>query len=239
MKELTVRDLHLVVTRLPMDIRDVCKKNGIIVGGGFIRETISGGTVKDIDLFGGGGHQLKKVAKKIKKKRNGRKFSTENAITILSVGRLPVQLITRWLFDDLESCVSSFDFTVCQAGVLYDPGEKKWTSCIHDDFYSDLAAKRLVYTYPYRKEDAGGSMMRMAKFLRRGYNIQTQSIAGVMSRVAAKLRAEVLGDEKSISGIFEELLVEVDPLEIIDGIDLVENERIDHDHEVSVVPDNV
>jgi hypothetical protein len=229
MKELTIKDLYLVVTRMPHDIRSLVKKKGLAVGGGFIRETISGGTVNDIDLFGDDHSTLKKAAKELDKKRGGRKFETDNAITVLSTGRMPVQFITRWLFDDLESCVSSFDFTVCQAGVAYDADDKKWVSCVHDDFYSDLAAKRLVYTYPIRKEEAGGSMMRMVKFLRRGYNIQTQSIAGVMSRVAAKLKSSCLNDEQATSQVFQGLLVEVDPLEIIDGIDMVTNEHIDLD----------
>ncbi len=226
MMELTVGDLHLVVTRLPKDIREVCKKEGVIVGGGFIRETVSGGIVKDVDLFGADKKGLNVIAEYITKDRGARKFSTDNAITILTVGRIPVQLITRWVFSDLKSCVESFDYTVCQAGVSFNRDTEKWESCISDNFYSDLAAKRLVYTFPKRDEEAGGSIMRAVKFLRRGYNIQTQSLAGVMSRVAAKLREDTVGDEQRIAKIFKGLLVEVDPLNIIDGIDIVENEHI-------------
>lgn len=226
MQKLTVGDLHLVVTRLPRDIREICKKNGVILGGGFIREIISGGEVKDVDLFGSDKKELEIIAKALTRDRDGRMFSTDNAITILTSGRLPIQFITRWTFNDLISCVESFDYTVCQAGVFFNRETEKWESCINDDFYSDLAAKRLVYTFPDREEEAGGSVMRAVKFLRRGYNIQTQSLAGVMSRVAAKLRVDTVGDEKEIAKIFKGLLVEVDPLDIIDGIDIVENEHI-------------
>lgn len=226
MKELTVGDLHLVVTRLPIDIREMCKNDGVIVGGGFIRETIAGGNVKDVDLFGSDKDELKKIAAILKIKRDARDFSTDNAITVLSHGRLPVQFITRWTFESLELCVESFDFTVCQAGIRFDKDTEKWTSCIHDDFYSDLAAKRLVYTFPQREEESGGSMMRVIKFISRGYNIQTQSLAGVMSRVAARLEEKAFGNEDEIAKVFKGLLVEVDPLEIIDGIELVENEHV-------------
>lgn len=226
MKELTVGDLHLVVTRLPKDIREMCKNEGVIIGGGFIRETISGGKVKDVDIFGSNERDLKSIARCLRRERKAHKFSTDNAVTVLTNGRLPVQFITRWVFNDLQSCVESFDFTVCQAGVQFDKETEKWTSCIHDNFYSDLAAKRLVYTFPEREEEAGGSIMRVMKFLPRGYNIQTQSLAGVMSRIAAQLEERVFGDEKAIAAIFKGLLVEVDPLEIIDGIEMVENEHV-------------
>ena len=227
MNELTVRDLHFIVTRLPSDVRDLCKRNSIFLGGGFIRETISGGIVKDIDLFGGNCEELKKIANSFKKKRHGKKFETDNAITVLAQGRIPVQFITRWTFNSLESCVESFDYTVCQAGVWFDGVAEEWKSCVHEDFYSDLAAKRLIYTFPQREEEAGGSIMRAVKFLRRGYNIQSQSLAGVMSRVAAKLHGDLIGNEEGIAEVFKELLIEVDPLEVIDGIELVENEHIE------------
>lgn len=226
MMKLTVGDLHLVVTRLPKDIRDVCKNKGVVVGGGFIRETISGGIVEDIDLFGSDKEELGSIAEKLFIARAGKKFVTDNAITLLTLGRLPVQFITRWTFSDLKSCVESFDYTVCQAGLFFNRDVEKWESCINDSFYSDLAAKRLVYTFPQRDEEAGGSIMRAVKFLRRGYNIQPQSLAGAMSRVVAELREETFGDEKQIVKIFEGLLLEVDPLSIVDGVDIVENEHI-------------
>lgn len=226
MKELTVGDLHLVVTRLPKDIRKICKDEGVIVGGGFIRETIAGGQVKDIDIFGPDKRELKKVAHRLTDKRDARDYETDNAITVLSHGRIPIQFITRWTFETLQECVESFDFTVCQAAIQYDRPSNTWKSCVHENFYSDLAAKRLMYTHPRRDEEAGGSIMRVVKFLRRGYNIQTQSLAGVMSRLAAKLDERARGDEEEIARVFKGLLIEVDPMEIVDGIEVVENEHL-------------
>jgi hypothetical protein len=227
MKELTVGDVHLVVTRLPKDVREMCKKHGFIIGGGFIRETIAGGEVKDIDLFGSSEGVMQAAALLLTEKRQGNKFSTGNAITVLTQGRLPVQFITRWIFDTPKKCVESFDYTVCQAGVFFDSTEKKWGSYAHDYFYSDLAARRLVYTFPTRDEEAGGSMMRMVKFLRRGYNIQSTAIAGVMSRSVAKLREDIIGNEVLIAQVLKGMLIEVDPLEVIDGIELAENEHLE------------
>jgi hypothetical protein len=225
MSKLTNTDLHYVVSRLPKDIAKLIKDFNLIVAGGFIRETISGGIVSDIDVFGSDECILQAAAKELESKREGcRKFATKNAITILSPPRLPVQFILRWVFPDRIFCIDSFDFTVCQAAIWFDTSSQTWQSIIADDFYPDLAAKRLVYTYPQRDEDAGGSMLRIRKFIQRGYSIQSLSMAGVISRLVSKI--EWRGqDEKSIAIQITGLLREVDPLTIVDGIELVDEHK--------------
>src|SRR5208283_3039247 len=59
----------------------------------------------------------------------------------------------------------------------------KWTSLIDDEFYSDLAAKRLVYRSPVRNEDAGGSVLRLLKFYSRGFRIPLDSLGAVLARL--------------------------------------------------------
>lgn len=226
MKTLTQTDLQFVVSRLPKDVRGLAKKYNIFVGGGFIRETIAGGDVNDIDIFGEKKEFLQASAEILASERNQvnptacKKFETDNAITLLSPPRLPVQFITRWLFSDPKKLVESFDFTVCQAIVWMDRGGS-WNSLIADDFYPDLAAKRLVYTFPQREEEAGGSMLRVRKFLRRGYNIQAESLAGVIARLVAKVRMAETGsplhNERNAAKVISSLLREVDPLAIIEG----------------------
>lgn len=228
--ELTPNDLHFVVSRLPKDIVKLMKETKIIVAGGFIRETLSRGDVKDIDLFGASKDQLKSAAQSLALDRKGRMFETQNAFTVLSPPRLAVQFITRWLFDEGKACIDSFDFTVCQACVWFGE-DNKWHSLIADNFYSDLACRRLVYTFPARDEDAGGSTMRMKKFLTRGYTVQAACIAGVMARIFTKIRSKESyrdnGDnEQWIAKVITGLLREVDPLTVIDGIDLVDEHEV-------------
>ena len=232
MQELTKNDLRYVVSHLPKDVRNLIKSEKLFLGGGFIRETISGEKPKDIDLFGADEKALKRVADKLETDRDARKYQTDNAITLLTPPRMPVQFIIKWLYSEPEKLVESFDFTVCQAIVWYDSLEKKWQSMVHPDFYSDLAAKRLVYTFPEREEAAGGSIMRVLKFLRRGYNIQAHSLSGVMARVfqAIEKHEEREGNnsEKWFSTVIEGLLREVDPLTVIDGIDFGdEHQKLD------------
>jgi hypothetical protein len=132
-----------------------------------------------------------------------------------------------------EPLVESFDFTVCQAALWFNKRENQWESMIGDRFYPDLAARRLVYTYPQREEEAGGSMMRVRKFLARGWNIQADSLGGVMARVAMKVQWDRLAGvdrqglelsrERAAAEVITGLLYEVDPLLVVDGLDPIED----------------
>lgn len=111
--------------------------------------------------------------------------------------------------------------------IWYDAETKKFRSIVHANFYADLAAKRLVYTFPVRDEEAGGSMMRVIKFVKRGYNIQARSLGGVIARVAMKVRNDGMSHtETDFAQVVAGLLHEVDPLSIVDGVDLIDEHEL-------------
>lgn len=228
MEQLTNTDLHFVVSRLPKDVAMVVKEHGLIVAGGYIRETISGGKVSDLDIFGTDLTALKVAALTLAQSRKGRMYETRNAITVLAPPRLPAQFIKRWLFNSPDQCVRSFDFTVCQAAIWFNKSLSLWQSSCSPFFYADLAAKRLVYAYPIRDEDAGGSMLRMRKFIQRGYSIQSQSMAGVISRLVGNLDMSKvdIGNEREVAKILTGLLREVDPLTVVDGVELIDEHAL-------------
>lgn len=220
MNTLTNTDLNFVVRRIPKDIRDLLTSDRLFIAGGFIREVIAGNDPKDIDLFGSSKDFLGAVAQNLANGRAVKPHTTDNAITILCPPRLPVQFITRWCFSDPELLAASFDFTVCQAVIWWDGSAQRWESMASDSFYPDLAARRLVYTFPVREEEAGGSMLRARKFLQRGYSIQADSLAGVIARVAMKVRWEqVNGNEIVVAKVISGLLREVDPMLVVDGLE--------------------
>jgi hypothetical protein len=241
MQEMSPQDLNFVLSRCPKDIRDLLKNNAgkLFLAGGFIRSTICGEKVSDIDLFGITRESLLAIAKDLTLFRNGRFFETKNAITVLSPPRFPVQFITRWLFSDAGTLIASFDFTVCQAVIwaeekLVDAGETgeikdklyHFRSMVSDGFYPDLAAKRLVYTSPVREEEAGGSMVRAIKFIKKGYNIQAPSLAGVITRIVQRVDFNKVETEKEIAMIVTGLLREVDPLVVVDGVDFLDEHDV-------------
>lgn len=223
MQTLSPTDVAFVVRRIPKDVRELLTEHKLLIAGGFIRETIAGTEPKDIDLFGGSKDFLGAVAAILADKREVKCHTTDNAITLLCPPRLPIQFITRWTFEQPEQLVESFDFTVCQAAIWWDRDLNQWASMASHGFYPDLAARRLVYTHPNREEEAGGSMLRARKFLQRGYSIQADSLAGVIARVAMKVRWEQInGQELEAAKVISGLLREVDPMLVVDGLEPVD-----------------
>jgi hypothetical protein len=227
--ELTDNDLRYVVTRLPRDVRDLLTQNPnkLFLGGGFIRATIAGETPSDIDLFGPDRDFLDAVASLLASRREGSKVhKSKNAITLLTHDRLPVQFITRWTFNDAASLVASFDFTVCQAAI-YRGGKGQsndpWRSATGAGFYVDLAGRHLVYTNPVREEEAGGSMLRVIKYVKRGYTIQVSSLGQVIARLADKVDYSKDLGRVNTGQVIAGMLREVDPLLVVDGLDVVDD----------------
>jgi hypothetical protein len=237
--ELTDVDMRFVATRLPRDVRELLSRHAgkLFLGGGFIRAVIAGEEIGDIDLFGTDPVWLRKVAEGFSAGREGSRLHiSKNAITLLTPNRMTVQFITRWTFDGqgpihrATALVQSFDFTVCQAAVWRagTNSNDRWESLISDRFYIDLAARRLTYTSPVREEEAGGSMLRVIKYVKRGYTIQVGSLGAVIARLTAKVHEERLHPgEEGRAFVITGLLREVDPSLVIDGIDVLD----DHDPE--------
>ena len=263
MKELMRNDLQFVLSRTPRDVRKLLQENRLFLAGGFIRATIAGEKPSDVDLLGGDKLVLENLALKLTNERKGRSHKTDNAITVIAPPRIPVQFILRWIYDDPEKLISEFDFTVVQAAIWWEPSDPpkdaitdkslgKWRSMCADDFYPDLAARRLTYTHPIRHEDAGGSLLRVIKYMKRGYTIQAPSIAGVIARLIGALNLDRMqneeipstvqrsfqnthGTEDGIGKFINEewatplllaLLREVDPLVVIDGLDFIDEHQV-------------
>lgn len=232
MAKLTKQDLNFVLSRVPRDVRELVKTKALFIAGGFIRSTIAGEKPSDVDLFGPSKEALKMVATEFALKRQARLHETDNAFTILSGHRIPIQFIHRWTYGVGEEArlISEFDFTIAQAVIwavevkVAGKSEWRWESLASDSFYSDLAARRLVYTYPKRDEDAGGSLLRALKFVKRGYSIQAASLAGVVARLLGAVRKidKVYDSEDWATTVILGLLREVDPLIVVDGVDLVD-----------------
>lgn len=226
MFELAHHDLRYIAQRLPKDVRDLMKTHGkkLMVGGGFIRAQIAGEEPSDIDLFGHDKDHLELIANALVSVRPGAKMhKSKNAITVITPDRLPVQFITRWTFNEPIQCVDSFDFTVCQAVVYREKGENcPWRSVIGGRFYQDLAARRLHYTNPVREEEAGGSMLRVIKYVKRGYSIQVSSLGAVIARLVGAMNNSPLAQNEP-GVVLAGLLREVDPLLVIDGFEVVDD----------------
>jgi hypothetical protein len=212
------RDLYWCVRRLPNQVANLLKEYGprLFVAGGFIRACIAGEKVSDIDIMVGDAEFGKTVAKDFTIKHKLRLFESENAFTVLGL-KLPVQFIHRWTYSTPEEVISSFDFTIAQAVFWHEKeqdGKPKWNGLAARTYYQDLAAKRLVYTAPRRKEEAGGSILRVLKFYQRGYRIPIDSFGLVIARLVGAVDFSRIdrGNENEVAVILAGLLREVDPL---------------------------
>jgi hypothetical protein len=216
MKELQSYDIQFIEQRIPRIVKDLMVKHkGLMIGGGFIRDIVSHEKVSDIDLFCSSKEQADRITEEIEQTMTDTKvFVTQNATTIRT-SALPIQIIHRWVFDTPEQLVASFDYTIACAAIWYEDRELK--SVISDRFYADLAAKRLVYLSPIREEEAGGSLIRMLKFYRRGYTIPLDSFGAVLARLFEAVDQKRINEAFTLQNVITSLLVEVDPLAILEG----------------------
>lgn len=224
--DMDVNDLRSVVRMIPREVREILKQCAhTSVAGGFVRDTICGEKPSDIDIFGPHVDTLKVAAMELAATYNGRCITTNNAITVVTPARSTVQFITRWTYPTVEESIQLFDFTMCKAAVFWRGG---WCGIVDRRFYQDVAARRLTYTNPQREEEPGGSMLRAAKFLRRGWRVPFGDLGKIMARMEARLDHNKLSAapdserEALVGQVFAGLLLEVDPLTPLDGYTVAE-----------------
>jgi len=193
---------------IPGDLVELMKHDQLYLAGGAIRAIISGEEISDWDMFGPDATKLKILAQSLTGTRSPgcRLWSTKYAYTVLSNNRKPVQFIKRWLYSDPSHLVRDFDFSICSAAIWWE--KDQWHTKCHPAFYPDLAARRLRYLNPSRDEDAGGSLLRVTKFLKRGYSIAPEDLAKVMARITIRMRDTDLlatpgGHIKVITGLWK------------------------------------
>lgn len=225
MKELLTKDLHWILRRTPKVVIDLMENHrSVFLAGGFIRACVANEEASDVDLFAPDVERASLYAR-VLAGSTGKIFKTQNAYTVrLPDVDLPIQIIHRWTYTKPEELIESFDFTVAKT-VVWCTGTRveathraRWASLAHDDFYADLAAKRLTYTKPQRNEDAGGSLLRVLKFYQKGYRIPLDSMANVVARLVQavdfdKLEGVDSHRETALGMVLTGLLHEVDPLQ--------------------------
>lgn len=253
MTELAWHDLQYALLRAPKNLLAVLKEpewaGHVFVAGGFIRATVAGEFINDIDLFTRDKEMAQKLARDLVRRQECSKFETltdegadkkihetDNAFT-LRCYKPAIQIIHRWTFpphagsafagtseDGATAVAASFDFTVCCAVIWWGVDETegghplddktiwKWRSYCDPRFYSDLAAKRLIYRRPVRVEDAGGSMLRVLKYYQREYRIPIDSLGAIIARVACAVEKGAYDrGEEQVAKVITGLLREVDP----------------------------
>jgi hypothetical protein len=205
---LVSHDLAWCVRRLNNDVRILLQANprSVFLAGGYIRSCITREPIADVDLFISASADLKKHVGALTGTSDPGDLITytQNAATIHWKPR--VQIIHRWTFENAQDGIERFDFTIARAAIWFDG--QQWQSACDESYYSDLAAKRIVYCAPQRDEEPGGSLLRLLKFYRRGYTAPLDTIGAILARIANNVDAAT---EIGMAGEFTRLLREVDP----------------------------
>lgn len=217
-------DVLRITRRLDERVINVLKAypNEIFLTGGFIRAIVAGEPPNDVDLIVKDIHVAGVAAGQLQGDSKRPVIKTDNAYTLPKY-RPVVQVIHRWTYDNPKACLAEFDFTIACAALWWDGSA--WRSLCHDNFYSDLAAKRLVYLAPQRHEDAGGSMLRLLKFYRRGYTAPLTTVAAVMTRTFAGVR-----DQALVRWTYDDGLEDADIARYVTGLLHEVDPEIDPDH---------
>lgn len=205
------KDIQKIVEQLPKALIDLMEVNNVFLAGGAIRAIIAGEKVKDFDLFTSSKEKARQYAESLSEKFDNEGYlETENAFTIKdNLGSIPdIQFIHRWTFINGRELIGSFDYTIAQAAIWFENGD--WKSVAAPSFYDDLEAKQLTYTAPDREEEPGGSLLRMRKFLRMGYDISSYDMAKVISRLLNGSDLNNLADfkENERASIINDLLTD-------------------------------
>lgn len=208
-------DLERVVLTMPETIASRMRMYPqVVLAGGFIRATIAGERPADLDLFyprtEKGDMRAREEAQNVlpwsELKGSDRAYTyTPNlrGQTPEEFG-YPVQIIWRWEFPNAYTLMNSFDFTICKAGVWYDPDKKAWQGACHKQFYTDLAAKRIVYAPSAVRPDTERnvvSIARIMKFVSRGYYVSPEQLALVVADSYQCLKS----DPKDMEAVMTEL----------------------------------
>jgi hypothetical protein len=230
MQTLTNDDIIKVLRSMPKKVRDFLAwpPYRIWIAGGYIRSIIANEEPTDLDLFVSQEARMleSEIAHSLGSSilRKGIVTNTDNAFTVTSQDFLPIQFITRWKYSRIEDLLNSFDFTIAQAAIWHERGV--WLSMCADEFYSSLASKSLVYRAPDRDEDAGGSILRVLRFLRKGYSISPEHFSAVLARliVGGKIGDGIdcalddVDKQKAMANQITRQLRLVDPLHLVAGV---------------------
>jgi hypothetical protein len=202
-------DLDICLKGLPATVFEVLKESKCCVAGGYIRDTVAQIEIpKDIDIFTDSELSARMIATRLLygaaycrvNGRNKRIVETGKALSVVGAYKGPTpQVIFKWVFEDMSKVIDAFDFTCCQAAFWWDGA--KFVSRCAPTFYSDTESERLVYTSP-KGNDPVGSVLRLLKLYRRGFDIDQNNLALVL----ASLCGEIEGAGNLVgTGIFESI----------------------------------
>lgn len=215
-EELDGHDLRRVQVRLPSAVLKCLQENPMArVAGGFVRAIVAGEEISDVDVFPGDVENAEIIARGIAggfvKAVLDPGPSVVKTLHAFTIHVDPViQVIHRWSAATPEALLNGFDFTIGAACVWWKDGLLR--SLVHPRFYRDVAAKRLTFIDPIEGDEAGGSLLRLQKFARRGYRASAFQTARIVCALIEEGQKKNEGKhDEPLTRTVARLIREVDP----------------------------
>jgi len=162
-------------------------KRNLSIAGGFVRDTIGGYPVKDIDVFFWSDGQLND-AKEVASIHGGELTVTPQSYTYASKSgeHPPVSLIKDIGCPIFNDRIQDFDFECCMGEITFYRGA--WEGCMSEQFLDDVKAKRLTFTgqVSFPDDNGIGAMIRAVKFVGRGWSIDTPNLLAIGMNIREK-----------------------------------------------------
>lgn len=172
-----------VLRFVPHAVKEILMHNRVTLAGGAIRETVTGGAVKDIDIFCHSEAEALRLASTL-----GPVARSLNAYNVTADG-LPVQFVFFRDYTDAEDLISQFDFRACCAAVYWDVFQG-WRGIAVDGFEQDC--KRRVLTFLRQPKDAGSlvPLQRALRLAEKGWHLPAKQTEAILTHWDATIAAE-------------------------------------------------
>lgn len=170
--EMDQKDVEQVVAALPPGLTTILKRTGVVVAGGFIRDTLIGIEPSDVDVFASEGNLQAVLQMKVPVwiQKNKLVWETQlepRVIQLIMVGQnLQLQHLTR------------FDYTCCSVAIWWQ--RNQWVGTAHSQFYETLRERRLVPLCSANLRP-GSSMKRLCKLVAKGWIANSDTWAMVVA----------------------------------------------------------
>jgi hypothetical protein len=185
--ELDPEDIKRVVSSLPAQISKGLRayKDSVCIAGGYIRSIISNEPVNDIDVFitekGLTTKKFVEYGPEYSYSQNTTRNSGDREDIIAVEEGQTIEIMNHYAGSGVNGILENFDYTVAMAAIWWDG--KMWQSSCHYMFYQDLASKRIRFLRPESERQGAREILRLLKYIQRGYTIDRPSLAQVISEL--------------------------------------------------------
>jgi hypothetical protein len=155
-----LREAAFLRDQMGTEIMALMSRFGGFLAGGAVTSVFSSARINDFDLFFPSTKHLDDAIASLP--LDDKTINTDSALSVI-LGGHRVQLV-KVLTRTPAEVISSFDFTICQAGFDLDDG-----FIFGEDFFQHLAQRRLVFNI--KAEYPICSLYRARKFIKRGFSL--------------------------------------------------------------------